>query len=314
MIELLVVIAITSVLISLLLPVIGRTRDTARQIKDLAQQRSVIQALGSWGANDKERYPLPSRLDEDHTTLALGGYANEKDNTGNIFSLLIFNGFLTPKALISPAENNPAITADLGYEYSSPSNAAYPERALWDPGFAGMPGENTYNGFTTGLPKVGARREGSGNISYAHLTAFGDRLTKKWRTTGTASEAILSTRGPVYEGLTGSWYAVPNSSGEHSNRMRMFGTRTRWAGNVGYNDGHLKFEVRPDPSTIPIVLGQTVVRLPAYYDNIFVNEDESNGTAGFHQVPTTGSNAFLQIYGNVLPTGGNEVQVTHFED
>lgn len=314
LIELLVVIAITAILISLLLPVIGRARDSARQLKDLSQQRSVIQALASWGLNDKDRYPLPSRLDSDNATLTFGVSATEKDNTGNIFSILIYHGYLTPKTLISPAENNPAITPDLAYEYSSPALAASPEAALWDPGFAGMPGENSYNGITTGLPKIGARREGSGSISYAHLTPFGDRLSKKWRSTGVGSEPILSTRGPVYEGLTGSWYLVPNTSGEQSNRMKMFGSRSHWAGNVGFNDGHLRFETRPDPSTIPIVLGQTVVRLPAYYDNIFVNEDESNGTVGYHQIPSSGSNAFLSIYGNAFGGGGPDVFVTHFED
>ena len=314
LIELLVVIAITAILISLLLPVVGKARDSARQLKDSSQQRSVVQALGAWALNDKDRYPLPSRLDGDNSTLTFGTTATEKDNTGNIMSVLVYNGFLTPKTLVSPAENNPAIKPDLGYEYASPSLAAMPERALWDPGFAGMPGENTFNGISSGLPKIGARREGSGNVSFAHLTPFGDRLTKRWRGSGSSNEPILATRGPVYEGFTGSWYLVPNSSGAQSNRMKIFGSRTRWAGNVVYNDGHLRFETRPDPSTVPISLGQTVVRLPAYYDNIFVNEDESNGTVGFHQIPSIGGNTFLQVYGNVLGGGGPDIIVTHFED
>lgn len=318
LIELLVVVAITAVLISLLLPLVGRARDTARQIKDSAHQRSVLQALSNWSMADKDRYPLPSRLDVENATLATSSAeapGSEKDNTGNIFSILIFNGFLTPQTMVSPAENDGAIMVDTLYEYGSPAKADHPERALWDPGFAGMPGENGQTGISTGLPQSGDRRTGSGNVSFAHLPPFGDRLAKKWRSAGGSNEPVLSTRGPTYEGMTGSWYLVPNTSGTKSNRMNMFGTRHSWAGNVGYNDGHVKFELRPDPTSVPITLGQTVVQLPAYYDNIFVNEDESNGTAGYQMVPSAGVNAFLQIYSGVVTGGANsDVVVYNFQD
>lgn len=318
LVELLVVIAITALLVSLLMPLLGRARNTARQIKDAANQRSVAQALSVWSFNDKDRFPLPSRLDAENGTLPGTLFPGEKDNTGNIFSILLYNGMLTPKVLISPAENNAAIVADDEYEFSAPELAAAPERALWDPGFAGMPGEHSRAGVVKGIPRVGEvsrRRTGAGNMSFAHVMPFGDRLTKSWRASGTANDPLLATRGPAYEGRTGSWFLMPNSTGAHSNRMKIFGSRDRWGGNVAYHDGHVKFENRPDPSTVTITLSATIVRLPSNHDNIFVNENEGNGENTFPNMPELGSNALLQLYSNVSQqTFAGQTAVILFED
>src|SRR4051812_28613614 len=93
LIELLVVIAIISLLISILLPSLGKAREAARQIKDASNVRSTLQGMVIWAQNHDDDYPLPSRIDRGNQTVALGAGQPTlvKDNTGNIFSLLIYN-------------------------------------------------------------------------------------------------------------------------------------------------------------------------------------------------------------------------------
>lgn len=58
LIELLVVIAIIAVLISILLPSLASARESARQLKCLAHQRSVATAVANYTATNKDLYPF----------------------------------------------------------------------------------------------------------------------------------------------------------------------------------------------------------------------------------------------------------------
>jgi len=183
-----------------------------------------------------------------------------------------------------------------------PMHAMKPEEALWDPGFAGLPGEVPINGYVTGLGSQAGRRTGAGNTSYAHAPAFAARKSY-WRTTGSSREPVMCSRGPSYQGSPGAWRLDAGPGGVASNRVQMFGAKGHWNGNVGFNDGHLKFESRPDPDSISFAFDAGGQRVE-FFDNLFVNEDERRGgIPNFENIPSNGSNALLQMFGNVSTRG-----------
>jgi prepilin-type N-terminal cleavage/methylation domain-containing protein len=312
LIELLVVIAIIGLLISILLPSLGKAREAARQIKDAANMRSMIQGMVIWAGTHDEEYPLPSREDRGDMTIALpaGVPAVVKDNTGNIFSLLIFNGYIPPELAICPAEVNPRIVKDTQYEYSFPGLAPNPRGAVFDPGFSGFPGEAG----VTGIPPGGRRNLGyEGRVSYAHLPPFGER-SQLWKSTFASREAVLTNRGPQYDGSPGAWALRPGIAGLESNRLRIYGGPKAWEGNIGYNDGRVAFSNRPDPEVLPITYATPINGQRTLPDNVFVNEDPVTGLPVGDQFTSWGANAFLKLYGDVFYTPSSGVAILPYID
>src|SRR5262249_23655267 len=151
----------------------------------------------------------------------------EKDNTGNIFSLMVYNGYFPPVLLISPAEvDKMRIVQDQGYEFAFPDRAEDPATALWDPGMSGVPNEiaGMHNGIGRG------RRPPAGNTSYAHMTPFGPRRAT-WQSTFGSNEAVIANRGAQYTGEPGAWYLVPGITGMDSNSVKLYGIASQWRGN-----------------------------------------------------------------------------------
>ncbi len=307
LIELLVVIAIISLLISILLPSLGKAREAARQIKDASNIRSMLQGMVIWAGTHDEAYPLPSAVDRGNTTLPLpaGQPPQVKDNTGNIFSLMVYNGFIPPELCVCPAEVNPNIIKDPGYEYSFPSRAVTPGSAVFDPGFGGYPGE-----YGTGVPAGGRRYSGSvGYVSYAHTPPFGERA-QMWKSTLDSRQAVLGNRGPAYDGMPSSWRLRPGLAGELSNRLKIFGGPRSWEGNLGFNDGHVIFTSIPDPDSIPVTYMATINGQRTHGDNVFVNENPLTGVPLGDPFAATGFNAYLQLYGGVfvVPNAGTQIE------
>ncbi|MDX2016337.1 MAG: prepilin-type N-terminal cleavage/methylation domain-containing protein [Planctomycetota bacterium] len=300
LIELLVVIAIISLLISILLPALGKAREAARSLKDSTNIRSMIQGLALFGNSNEDRYPLPSRLDNGNATMGFSLSPLEKDNSGNIFSVMIFQQFFPPQLTVSPLENNPRITVDLQYQYRNPDTAASPASALWDPGFAGITDEVGMTGIGAGRRNRGA----TGNLSYAHVPPFGSRA-RAWQSSFMSNEAVMANRGPQYDGLPGNWRLVPGPAGEQSLTLKPRGPRV-WTGNIGYNDGRVAFSGRPDPTTLMVTYATDVGGGRSQPDNVFVSENDDTGIPlNPDNFPTRGSNVMLKMYGNVdfTPSG-----------
>jgi prepilin-type N-terminal cleavage/methylation domain-containing protein len=305
LIELLVVIAIISMLIGILLPALGQARKSARQLKCQTQIRGTLQSLVIWAQNNNDDYPLPGRLDKNGATVMapLGNITGEnflKDNTGNIFSVLIFNGYIPTQLLRCPSEVNSQIVVDDAYEGYQPQRALDPVKALWDPGFAGVPAE-------VGTACGAGRRSTNGNVSYGHTPPFGKRRPT-WRNTYASTEAVMADRGPLYGGSTGAWELAPGFFGEQSNALKIHGNGKRWGGNVGFNDGRVVFEQDPDPAGLNWVFTSLPPNLRYQRDNVFVNENDATGAAESEADAGLNANAFLRFYYNVTDGGSGNHQ------
>jgi prepilin-type N-terminal cleavage/methylation domain-containing protein len=336
LIELLVVIAIIALLIGILLPALGKARQRANQLKDSTQIRSLMQGLVIFAGNNKDNYPLPSRLDRNDKTID-GSTLNspqEKNTTGNMFSVLISQGIVEVGICLSPVELG-NYEEYVNYEFEEPTGAVSGadgdgvSQALWDPNFRGTPYDPTYDDGTQGEPELGV-----GSFSYAHTPPFAFRKPQ-WGNTFDALEPALANRGPVYvlEGgaTEGTWdlFADTNVSdgetplGVNSVTILMNGSRTEWAGNIGFNDAHVDFFNRPDPTQIvwSFTGDEMINEFRTQPDNVFVNEDDADrepeATMPDTTVELTGlfnnRNAYLVQYYDI-EVDNDTVEISPFYD
>lgn len=310
LIELLVVIAIIAILIGILVPALGKSRGAARQLQDATSVRSILQALQTWAGGHDGEYPLPSRLDRSDGTMT-ANHPREKDNAGNIISVLIFNNLFKVEQAVSAAEVNARITRMEGYAFAEPQQAEEARNALWDPGFAGNYNENDEG--TTGRGK--GRKGDNGNLSFALIPPFGDR-GEEWRLDTDGDSVLVANRGTRYSGTPGSW--APHPDYKNSNAFRIHGGDKQWEGNVGICDGSVKFVNRPDPDDFEFTYESGSTTATAK-DNIFYNERQDSRTgAGMDTNPYIGTNQFVNPFYNVTvtPRPGNtpEIHMSPFYD
>ncbi len=309
LIELLVVIAIIALLIGILLPALAGARASARKAQDSSQIRNILKGFDTWAPDNDGFYPLPSVLDASNATIDTNEPL-EKDNTGNIFSILIAEGALQPGEFISPVETNLEVEIDEGYNRENDTGAGDPARSeffLWDTGFAGVTAEEG-----TGGGDERDRVDGvvKGNNSYAHLPAFGARRGK-WQQGGGSNLALASNRGTMWtlNTSTNAWdvleIGIPGGvTGFDSNAMEFYSPGGEWSGNVGFADGRVEFENQPDPDGLRVAIDngdQTIS------DNIFFNENETGvAGSGGRENPDEGTNSYLRPWYDVTAVAGTE--------
>jgi hypothetical protein len=270
----LVLVVIIGLVVTVFLLTIGahEPRVTSRQLKDSTQIRGILQGMVIWAQNNQDRYPLPSALDVNNTTVAATGTA--KDTTSNILSLLVYNGYVSTEMFRSPAEVNGNIEVYDDYEFDAPSTAVSPTTALWDPAFHASPSA-PFNIGAAGNPA------NIGNNSYAH-TAPVDARRPLWGATFVATQVAIANRGPGVIRVDQTRDGPVPVFDPHSNTYLIHGSRTRWEGNVGYNDNHVTFETRIGPEGLTYTTAAGKERP----DHLFFDEPDD----------PTAANAFLGIW------------------
>lgn len=205
--------------------------------RDASNVRQIGQAMVVWSQSNADSYPLPSKVERSRFTVAEQGAT--ADTSANIYSMLVFAGLLKPEMLVSPLELNPRIEEKKDYAFKEPQAALSPERALWDP---------TFGADVTDPAK-------KGNVSYAHLMPFGDRL-QRWSSTFMATDMQVGSRGPEIA------EADSDEKGEEatarlvnpgSNTLKFFAVPPKdgapavpaWAGHIAFADNHVGFRETP---------------------------------------------------------------------
>lgn len=290
LVELIASIVVCALIVGMILPALGGACGCGqrRPFKDSNHLRGIVQSMIMWSQNNRGSYPLPSAIDPGSTVAAQGA---AKDTTGNILSILIWNGTISTEVCVSPAEANTAQVESIAdYAFQSPAAAVDPANALWDPRFRGTPIDPALGGLPAGAP---------GNQSYAHIIPCGNRL-KLWRDNASTTEAVLGNRGPRYapddrapHPADGRWALVDGPLGRGSNTLLIHGRRETWEGCIARNDGSVRFEHKPSPDDVTYTR-YVGARSHAAFDNLFVSEsDELDGDArpgAFDR----GVNAFLR--------------------
>jgi prepilin-type N-terminal cleavage/methylation domain-containing protein len=281
LIELLVVVAIIAVLISLLVPALGKAFATAKSTEDKTKIKGIYGAMVLDGSGNEGRLPRPSVMAAQYDPDALNHDNPTTDTTGNLMSLMIARNYFMPETLISPVETNPNIRDmnenDAVYDFDSIDG----ESILWDEAFEG--------------DIANATSANPAHNSYAHQALCGERIRLKWHTGATASDVILSNRGPLSD-LDNSIFDTT------SNTLKFHGDDTTWSGNIVCGDGSTRLADNRLPKGIayqPLNGGQLDL------DNIFVHDWNDVQLMGSPQPMASGDNWLV-----ICTTVENENSIT----
>jgi prepilin-type N-terminal cleavage/methylation domain-containing protein len=304
LVELLVVIAIIALLIGILVPSLSKAKQTAKRSQDANNVRSTLQAMTVFAGDTDGAFPLPSLVDLSDSTVSTDTSSLEKDNTGNILSLMIANDHIKPSAVVSPVETNDDVQVYEGYQKLNPTQALSPEFASWDPGFAGVTDESGTGG--------GSRRASNfSNNSYSFLPPFGARKLF-WRNDSDSSVALMGNRGSVYSlnASDDTWQidSAGFSDGLASNTLKFYGSNNTWSGNIGFGDLSVDFSNSPDPSKTGTV---ETTNSKVVSDNVFVNEGDTGSSTNRTKVDY-GSNSYLRPWFDIN-VNNEEVSATPWD-
>ncbi|MDP7006194.1 MAG: type II secretion system protein [Phycisphaerales bacterium] len=223
LIELLVVMSIIALLLSILMPALGRARKEAMLVKDSARIRSIHSGWLTWATGHQGRYPTPgyvNRLALDNGQEVRGRGAEDRlaNTSDNVHSLAVMENLYNADRLLSENEPSGNVFAMEHYDYT-----------------ARNPSEDTY--WDEEL-NVDLDDGGDGcHVSYSSIPLIGSRKEKEWASTGSSEFAILSNRGTRF-----------GQYPDYSVTYDIHGSGRTWVGNVCWQDNHMTYEETFQPS------------------------------------------------------------------
>ena len=255
LIELLVVMSIIALLLSILMPALGRAKAEAMLTKDSSQVKTIYGGFSFWAPSHNGKYPIPGlqeRLEDD----SIGGFVKGRgpenllvNDHASMLSMCIMESLFSPEALVAPTEQSPYIAIMLGYDYDEYDAGS--GWTFWDRDFANdLEGEcNNSYGI---IPITGKRKDQNWGISSHNPTGF----------------ALIGNRGPE----NGDY-----DLNEYSNSYLLHGNDQDWKGVVSFGDGHISTldTLYPMSSTYLNASGNSVA------DNIFEEAPEQSFDAAY---------------------------------
>ncbi len=217
LIELLVVMSIIALLLSILMPALGRARKEAVLIKDATRIRGIHSGWITWAAGHNGRYPTPGYVNREGDMKGRGAEDRLLNTTDNVHSLCVMENIYDVDRLICDSEPNPNVFVYSNYDYGARD---IQDDTYWD--------ENLNVDLQAG-------GEG-GHVSYASIPLIGERKRKEWANSGSSEFPILANRGPMF----GEWV-------DHSMTYEIHGEGKTWIGNVCWQDNHMSLEETFNP-------------------------------------------------------------------
>ena len=121
--------SIIALLLSILMPALGRARKEAILIKDATQVRGLHSGWVTWSAGHKSRYPTPGYVNREGTIRGRGAEDTLKNTTNSVHSLAVMENLYTTDRLVSASEPNENIFVMEAYDYDARDIA---EDRFWD--------------------------------------------------------------------------------------------------------------------------------------------------------------------------------------
>jgi prepilin-type N-terminal cleavage/methylation domain-containing protein/prepilin-type processing-associated H-X9-DG protein len=182
LVELLVVIGIIAVMISLLLPVLGKAREAARRTKCLSNIRQVYIGLQLYGLGNRDQVPIGYNyfMGSGHLLWDAGGSAGTNKRYMMLGMLVPTNTIPNPSFFYCPSENNPRRMYDTASNPWKPGatgvtniHAGYCSRPVRD----WSDNNNKFKGvpILPGFHIPGFNENDSSKRSYARLSRYTDK-------------------------------------------------------------------------------------------------------------------------------------------
>ena len=124
LIELLVVMSIIALLLSILMPALGRARAEAMLTKDQSQVKAVFSGFSFWAPTHKGNYPIPGlerRGANQQTGEFIKGRGPEDmlaNDHASMLSMCIMQNLFTPEVLFAPTEQSEVVYPMEQYDYN----------------------------------------------------------------------------------------------------------------------------------------------------------------------------------------------------
>jgi len=223
LIELLVVMSIIALLLSILVPALGKARAQAQLLKDGTQVKSIGTGWVNWTGDHDGYYPVPGleqRLEDTVLGAFQKGVGREdylQNDHGSLLSLCLMNNLFTPDILMAPTEPNGSVYSmdDYDYDVYDSTSAGW---TFWDKDF-----KNELNA------ALGSSE--TCNNSYGIMPITGEHRLNQWKISArhSSSSTLIGTRGPALGVI---------DMDEPSLSLGFHGIANEWKGVLGFGDAH----------------------------------------------------------------------------